>query len=312
MTKVFIAAVNCKQAEAQFSSVSAAYPTKFLPLQKLGTTKFESGNLIIVDFEHLTQNSFLFLKNLKFEKGVKTLGIIDNKNRTEVLQAREIGFYNLADRDVHFSVLLVKLREILGDYSKPTLSGNVSERLEKSVLAASAALSQMSMAVLANAPMPVPKLAKSAKNIAQTIETEGIDNWLSAVQSHHSHTYCHTMMVTGHTISFSKQLGLPETRQYLLGLGALVHDLGKIKIPLSILDKPGRLTQDERTLVNKHPHFGREILKSRKEVPKEVVDIAVWHHEMLDGSGYPDGLSGDKIPKSVRMVTITDIYSASD
>ena len=90
----------------------------------------------------------------------------------------------------------------------------------------------------------------------------------------------------------------------------MVHDIGKVRIPLSILDKPGKLTGDEFALVRKHPVYSRQILSGRPEIGPDVLDLAVHHHEYLDGSGYPDGLHGEQISRHVRMLTICDIYAA--
>ena len=81
-------------------------------------------------------------------------------------------------------------------------------------------------------------------------------------------------------------------------------------IPLSILDKPARLTDEEFAIIRKHPVHSREVLAAQPQVSREVIDIAVHHHEYLDGSGYPEGLKGDEITRSVRMLTICDIYAA--
>ncbi|MHA7776189.1 HD-GYP domain-containing protein [Roseibium sp. M-1] len=238
------------------------------------------------------------------------LGLVDLKSRAQVLQAREFGFFELLDREERFTALHGKVREILGEYSKPDLPAHLPEKIVKSVEGTCVSLDMMATAALSGEPLPMRRLAGSAVDIKASLETDGIDMWLNAVQCHHSHTYRHTMMVTAHTISFAKTLDLTEAEQILLGLGALVHDLGKVRIPLSILDKPGKLTVQERELIDKHPLFSQEILLSRDEVPKQVVDIALRHHEMLDGSGYPDGWSGNQISRRVRMITITDIYSA--
>eukprot|EP00903_Cladosiphon_okamuranus_P002540 g2538.t1 len=244
------------------------------------------------------------------ERNDASIGLVTIRSRQQVLQARELGVFHLIDREDRFPNLLLKLREILGDYSKPNLPAGLPEKTARTVTSTSAALSHMSMAALSGTPLPVRKLAGSAKEMAATLDADGLDNWLTAVQSHHSHTYCHTMMVAGHALTFSKALGMSQQEQYLMGLGGLVHDLGKVKIPLSILDKPGKLTPKERELVNKHPVYSKEILESRGEMPKPVIDMALWHHEFVDGSGYPEGLSGDQISERVRLITIVDIYSA--
>jgi putative two-component system response regulator len=91
--------------------------------------------------------------------------------------------------------------------------------------------------------------------------------------------------------------------------GALFHDLGKIVIPDAVLRKPGPLTTDEREIIEKHPEVGAELLAPMKTMLK-TLPIVHSHHERLDGSGYPDGLSGNSLPRAVRIVTICDIFDA--
>jgi HD-GYP domain-containing protein (c-di-GMP phosphodiesterase class II) len=90
----------------------------------------------------------------------------------------------------------------------------------------------------------------------------------------------------------------------------MLHDIGKAMIPLTILDKPGRLEVDERSVIESHPAIGYEALKNQKGISPEILDAVRHHHEYLDGSGYPDGLSARDIPDLVRMLTVADIFSA--
>jgi HD-GYP domain-containing protein (c-di-GMP phosphodiesterase class II) len=90
----------------------------------------------------------------------------------------------------------------------------------------------------------------------------------------------------------------------------MFHDIGKAMIPVSVLDKPGRLDRDERSLIETHPVVGHEALKDNKGISAEALDAVRHHHEYLDGSGYPDALCAEKISDLVRILTISDIFSA--
>jgi HD-GYP domain-containing protein (c-di-GMP phosphodiesterase class II) len=93
-------------------------------------------------------------------------------------------------------------------------------------------------------------------------------------------------------------------------MAAMFHDIGKAKIPLGILDKPGRLEPDERIMVETHPSAGYDALKSNVEISPEILDAVRHHHEYLDGSGYPDKLCAESISDLVRILTISDIFAA--
>jgi putative nucleotidyltransferase with HDIG domain len=95
-----------------------------------------------------------------------------------------------------------------------------------------------------------------------------------------------------------------------LARGALMHDVGKARIPTEVLDKPGELTSIEVEMVRRHPVIGANILLLNGAFDKEVVEIVTNHHEYLDGSGYPAGLRGSQISDLVRLVTICDIFGA--
>ena len=310
MTQILAVSTNWKDFPKQFAKLATAYPVRYVPFSRFTRDDVAEDTLLLIDFHKIAPGDLKMLKPFTKASESAAVGLVDMKSRAQVLQARELGVFHLVDRDDRLSNLLMKLRNVLGDYSKPDLPPGLPPKTAQTVESTSAALNLMSVAALTGAPLPVRLLAGSARDIAISLESDGLDTWLSAVQSHHSHTYCHTMMVAGHAVGFSKALGMAEQDQYLMGLGGLVHDLGKVKIPLSILDKPGRLTAQERQLVNKHPVYSREILATRREIPKAVVDMALWHHEFIDGSGYPDGLSGSQISKRVRLITIVDIYSA--
>ena len=90
----------------------------------------------------------------------------------------------------------------------------------------------------------------------------------------------------------------------------MFHDLGKAAIPLAILDKPGHLEPQERATIETHAALGYDALKDNEEISAEILDAVRHHHEYLDGSGYPDGLCAEKISDVVRILTISDIFSA--
>jgi HD-GYP domain-containing protein (c-di-GMP phosphodiesterase class II) len=90
----------------------------------------------------------------------------------------------------------------------------------------------------------------------------------------------------------------------------MFHDIGKAKIPLAVLDKPGRLDPEERAMIETHPVVGYDVLKGSAGISPEILDAVRHHHELLDGSGYPDGLCASSISDVVRILTISDIFAA--
>ncbi len=138
----------------------------------------------------------------------------------------------------------------------------------------------------------------------------GIRKWLEMVWRYDDATYQHCLLVTGLAAEFAAGLGFSANDRKLLIKGALLHDLGKAKIPLAILNKPDALSDDEMAVMRTHARIGCDILREQGDYEKTVLDVVLQHHEMLDGSGYPDGIGGGQIGDLVRLVTICDIYAA--
>lgn len=121
-------------------------------------------------------------------------------------------------------------------------------------------------------------------------------------------TVTHTASVMEIAWQLAKRLGMSEKEQEQIYYGAMLHDLGKIGTPTEILEKPGRLTDEEMEVMKEHINLSKEIIEGC--VDETVMNIALRHHEKIDGSGYPLGLSGDELTLSQRIMTVADIVSA--
>lgn len=124
------------------------------------------------------------------------------------------------------------------------------------------------------------------------------------------YTYLHSVAVCALMVALARELGLDEERTRQAGYGGLMHDLGKAMMPLDVLNKPGRLTDDEFVTMKRHPEAGHRLLVEGGAVGEEVLDIALHHHEKFDGSGYPHGLAGEDISLLARMGAVCDVYDA--
>lgn len=129
------------------------------------------------------------------------------------------------------------------------------------------------------------------------------------VESRDPYTAGHQRRVAELSGILGRRLGLPEDRLKGMYLAAMVHDLGKISVPAEILSKPGKLSAIEMNLIKVHPQAGFEILKDT-QFPWPIAQIILQHHERLDGSGYPHGLSGGEILLEARIIAVTDVVEA--
>ena len=142
--------------------------------------------------------------------------------------------------------------------------------------------------------------------------TEDADTalWLTQLKNAHDYTAQHCINVSVLSIAFAAHLGFSKEQLKLIGLGALLHDVGKMKTPQEILDKPGKLTPEEFDVMKRHPVDGYEIMKATNAVPAQALQVIRFHHERVNGRGYPDGLQGDQLSTAVLIVAICDVYDA--
>ncbi|WP_181708064.1 HD domain-containing phosphohydrolase [Chthonobacter rhizosphaerae] len=146
--------------------------------------------------------------------------------------------------------------------------------------------------------------------IQASIDVVGLDQWLEDVRRYHTGTFQHCLLVTGISAAFARRLGLDDKARAALTTAAILHDIGKAKIPLQILDKAGKLTEAEFHIMKRHAAAGAAYLESHKVVSPDIIAMVRHHHEQLDGSGYPDGLTGAQISPLTRMLTIADVFAA--
>lgn len=123
-------------------------------------------------------------------------------------------------------------------------------------------------------------------------------------------TYAHSQNVTIISYALGKWLGLSQGQLQQLALGAMLIDIGKMKLPKALLNKRDRLTHDEKLECQKHAIYSHELIKSYDFIDGNVKKIVLLHHERVDGSGYPMGLRGEKIPLMARIVAVADVYNA--
>ncbi|MDR3324248.1 MAG: HD-GYP domain-containing protein [Zoogloeaceae bacterium] len=133
---------------------------------------------------------------------------------------------------------------------------------------------------------------------------------LARLKTADNYTYMHSVAVCALMIALARQLQFSEEQVRDAGLAGLIHDIGKMKIPLDVLNKNGKLTDAEFDLMKTHPSEGYEILRAGQSVSPEVMDVCLSHHEKLDGNGYPRRLAGDQISLFARMGAICDVYDA--
>ena len=138
---------------------------------------------------------------------------------------------------------------------------------------------------------------------------EALRALVAAVEARDSYTRGHSKRVTELSLDIGQKLGLRDDKLRQLVWGAELHDIGKIGIPDEVVQKPGALTPEERSTIEQHPVIGWEIA-SKVNSLQEVLEVVRHHHERIDGTGYPDRLTGEEIPLSARIVAVADVWDA--
>lgn len=134
---------------------------------------------------------------------------------------------------------------------------------------------------------------------------------LARLKTADDYTYMHSVAVCALMMALGRQLQLEEENISRAGMAGLLHDLGKAIMPLEVLNKPGKLTDEEFAIMKSHPSEGhRMLLKTGEAVDPVVLDVCLHHHEKTDGSGYPEGLSGQQISLFAKMGAVCDVYDA--
>lgn len=242
------------------------------------------------------------------------------KNEADVQAVQDQCEYVFIDVKKQSSVLKSKGKEILfSRENTPVKKSNPDKaRLKQEIHAAGAVHREVSTVVKSF--MQEVSLGRGidvvlAKDVVATcvdsiVKAPDAAMWLTQLKRWDEYTSQHSMNVAIFAIALGRQLGLSVPDLNNLGMCGMMHDMGKMKVPIEILNKPGRLTPEELAIMNSHAALGWQILLSSRNMYGGAIDVAYTHHERLDGTGYPRKLGSDKITPYARMVTIVDMYDA--
>lgn len=241
-------------------------------------------------------------------KDGKVIFVVDKSSHIEATQAYAIGATHVVHRPLDRRELLTKL---WGDFTE--LARNASDSSVEnspSVVAAFDALRKVFSSACLGEQLDSASINSAGEQIVAHIGTQGLAPWIDTVRRHHSQTYQHCLLVTGVAVAFGQHLGISHKDRMRLSFAGMLHDIGKARIPVSILEKPGPLDQEELAVMRQHPQLGIDALAPASGIPSEMLDMVLHHHEYLDGSGYPHGLKANEISDLVRIMTISDVFGA--
>ena len=241
--------------------------------------------------------------------GAVILAVLRNDSHLERVQAAATGATLLLPPNAKFADISAALKSALRSTVTPSWPVAM-ETLQQKVEQAKSLFGLIFSSAMGSEAINRTDVEKAVGSVISALSENGVRQWLEIVWQYDNRTYQHCLLVTGLAAEFARVLKFSTKDQRLLTSGALLHDIGKARIPLAILNKPDALTAEEAALMRTHPDLGYAMLRAQGEYPPELLDVVLRHHEMLDGSGYPDGITGAQISDLVRLATICDIYAA--
>ena len=160
-----------------------------------------------------------------------------------------------------------------------------------------------------------PNFTDTASNITHSLmhaisENDAVAMNIDALKVSDEYTFKHSVDVATMAMIIARKSGMSEVEIYQIGVAGLLHDVGKSQIPNEILNKAGKLTEEEFTIMKNHTLFGYKILKEKSGIPSEIMAGVLQHHEKINGRGYPLKLTGKQISSYAKVLSVADIYDA--
>lgn len=234
------------------------------------------------------------------------LFLIDKDSRVTSVHANVLGAHHLLPKKATVAQMQAALDK---HFNKPSRAPS-SEATLGSISAGVQALESSFKALATMGKLDEKGVVAACEQIADAVCVDGICDWLRAVRIHHAGTFQHCMLVTGVVAAFATKSGMAHDDVVRMTIAGLLHDIGKASVPVAVLDKPGALTLREMDMIRVHPMVGYNYLVDNSTMDAEILASVRGHHEHLDGTGYPDNLTGNAINEMTRIITVCDIYAA--
>ncbi|MGC2856970.1 HD domain-containing phosphohydrolase [Novispirillum sp. DQ9] len=241
--------------------------------------------------------------------GVPVLATTAGPHSAFAVEAVALGATTVLHKPYPVRVLRKAMSGLLNSWVERRWDG--LEPVQRSALKDTvAAFNSIAEAVSCHGEVPYEGIRSSCRPLVQAVQNARYRDMLAGVRNHDDYTYVHSLRVATFLTLLGHGVGLRDDDLLTLTSGGLLHDIGKIAIPLTVLNKPGRLDTAERSVMRTHVRRTMDLLLERSEVPRAVTIIAGQHHERPDGTGYPLGLAGSAINELARMAAIADIFVA--
>jgi putative nucleotidyltransferase with HDIG domain len=284
------------------------FETQSFPLHGLSNATPAKYTIVDIDLDDSSHLLDLRLWLGLRPKYGKAIFAVKRGVRCQVAQAYAIGATDLVDRPIVRKTLLTKLFGDIGTLIGEPAAFSIGS--SDGISAGIGALQGIFASAVSGTALDLKMVHAAGETVVSHIEAEGLVRWIDIVRQHHSLTYQHCLLVTGVAVTFGRHLGFSSADKQKLAFAGLLHDIGKARVPVALLEKPSPLKGEEVAVMRQHPLLGFEALRGVQGLGSDILDMVVHHHEYLDGSGYPHGLEASELSDFVRMMTIADVFGA--
>lgn len=252
----------------------------------LNLLKRRIPDLILLDYRMPNMDGFEVMEQLQKVEEYKDIPIIfltgDHDRETEI-KALQKGAMDFITKPFIAEIMLQRVSRIL---ELRRLQKNLQEEVKMQT-----------------------REAQEQRRQVEQLSEEVMKTLANTIDAKDKYTNGHSVRVATYSREIARRCGKSAKEQQDIYYIGLLHDIGKIGVPDNIINKPGRLTEEEYQIIRQHPVIGSDILKTISQIPA-IVTGARWHHERYDGMGYPDGLVGEEIPENARLIGVADAYDA--
>ena len=274
--------------------------------------KKEVPVLLIIGEDVRPSNAINFIReirNIPDLRNMSILHIISEKNLQLIDDSKQAGISNIITKPFKRSVLIRKISSILNanvEKEWDALPDTQRDALKNSV----GVFNDISDVLLTDDTVSFSEVKGGCQSLVSAIAENDFGSILDGVRNHDDYTYAHSMRVATMLTLLGNAAGFKNDDQLILSSGGLLHDVGKMFIPHHILNKPGKLSEEEFDLMKSHVNKTVDYLEKLDNLPSAVFIIAEQHHEKIDGTGYPNGLKGKDLNELARMAAVVDVFSA--
>ncbi len=270
-------------------------------------------DLVIIDEKTMTNHGQGIHKTKVHDARLKHIPFIIMSNVTEgelMFGDGEGAKDQFLKRPLNFKSLLEYISFSLSYAVEQSWQKTLPKSATKTLTSTVTQFKSITQAITNGEPLGLKETNAACRPLVECIQAEEFKGVLDGLRNHHNYTYVHSLRVATYLTLFGKAMGMGENELLMLSSGGMLHDVGKITMPQTLLNKPGKLDDEEWVVMRDHVVQSNDIIVNMPDANPVIRIIAEQHHEKVDGTGYPHGLKGGELNELARMATIVDIYGA--